>query len=882
MQFENKNILVSVSSPDLQELISNAHAEDFPEFSILDVLDLEASPTSGNLFHKGVLWIMDFQSFVMISGVYGGILPTENKIPMLLLMAEYEWENLNEIDIPHNVTLVSVPFKQVYLQWCIRQSLKGFSKSQESIPPDDKYRKLFFNSTQARIIADAQSLQIKEANKAAEGLYKKDAQELLKCSFDQLHPQFSETIFSELERIPQEGSAPINLKYYTPEGEVYDFELTFHYIWENDNKTLSISINDITEKEKADQQTYQQSEMLRNTLESIDDLFFSLNMEGDFVEYYQPAGGSHLSLSSDVFIGKNIYDVGFPLDVAQRYLKTIEQVIEEDEPQQMDYYLEAFGSRLWYRATISPRKSFFGTNEGVTVLCRDVTKEKKTEEALKRARDFYLTLLADFPTMIWKTNTSKRADYFNKTWLEFTGNSLEEELRKDWSEKLYPADVANVLSVLQQAIKNKSAFQIEHRLRHRNGQYRWVLNAGRPFYNLEGQFAGFIGSCYDITERRKAEEMLNLQKRAMESALEGILIIKDDNENYPVIYANKELENLTRLHSNQIIGEKFINVLGCPLSSDIENSLLTSLKDKNSFKGEIHCRKTSDRPETWRLLYMAPVADKRNSTNHFVAVLSDITETKQVEKTLREKNRQLRKTNEELDRFVYSTSHELRSPLMSVLGLLNIMEAEDKSGEQSAYLEMIRDSISRLDKIIHDIIDYSRNARVEIMHEKIDFVDMIREIIQNHRYVDGFDKVDFRVDVASGAPFLSDKNRIRIIFNNFISNSLRFHNFNQKEPFIDISVKTTPVNTKIVISDNGTGIHEKHLPKLYEMFYRGTEKSKGSGIGLYIVKEIVEKLKGKITVQSEVNAGTSFIVEIPNYLSQNYKVLSFNSEEQTS
>lgn len=634
------------------------------------------------------------------------------------------------------------------------------------------------------------------------------------------------------------------------------------------------------ESGKSSELYFQQAEMLRSTLESIDDLLFSLNREGDFIEYYQPSGGTNLSLTSDVFVGKNIYDVGFPLDVARKYLQTIEQVMDEDRPEQIDYYLEAFGTRLWYNAKVSPRKNLFGIIEGVTVLVRDVTRQKKTEETLKKARDFYLTLLADFPTMIWKSNTARKGDYFNKTWLKFTGNDLDKELRSAWSDKIHPDDLAVFQASLAAAYRNKESFVVEHRLMHYSGEYKWLLNAGRPFYNLDGQFAGYIGSCYDISERKKAEEMMNLQKSAMDSALEGILIIKDDQKDYPVIYVNKEFCKLSPEPEESIIGRPFVSVLGIPETENISEVLAAALASGDGFKGEFSNGKGLDEPDyRCMLLYLAPIIENKSDSNHFVALVSDITESKQVEKTLRENNIKLRKTNEELDSFVYSTSHELRSPLMSVLGVLNLLEADVEQKEKEFYVGMIRESISRLDKIIHDIIDHSRNSRMEVLYEGVDFSDIVEDALKNHQYDQDYSRIRFIIDITDSVPFLSDRKRLGVIFNNLISNNIKFQNFNQEKPEVKISVKTSPVNAIITIQDNGVGISEKHLPRIFDMFYRGTEKSKGSGIGLYIVKEIIDKFKGSIQVQSEVNRGTTFIIDLPNYLNKNYKVLSLQESE---
>ncbi len=837
-----------------------------------------------NLAENKYSLILDFERFTSIQKdaffSYVADLPS-----VLLILDDQDIHLLDSAELPDNFCITFFPLQKPRLDLIVEQSFKKNRLFKNQIARQEKYRNLFLNNAQAQLFIDPNdNTRIIEVNKKAEDLYEKDADYLLRTGLKGLHGKSTEILINKIMQAEKDDLNPVNLQYFSGQGHSKNLKYFINKTKIDSQTQLHLTVLDVTEKEEEDQLYYRQNEMLRSTLESIDDLFFTLNKEGDFNEYYQAADSKHFSLSNDAFIGKNIYDVGFPLDVSKKYLQTVENVIETDQSEQIDYSLEAFGSRLWYSARISPRKNSLGITEGVTVLCRDVTRQKRTEETLKRARDFYLTLFADFPSMIWKTNISKKVDFFNKTWLEFTGNDLETELRTDWVEKMHISEVSSFLTALLNAYERKEPFQIEHRLKHKSGEYQWVINAARPFYNLEGQFAGFIGSCFNINERRKAEEMLKLQKSAMESALEGILILEDDGMDYPVIYANKELSNITGQTDRNLVGQSFLSTIGCPLHQKTRENIIYSLRNKRSFKGEIMCKLQSENDAVekssdiqWRLLYLAPVQNDLTDVNHFVAVLSDITESKKIETTLREKNFELLKTNEELDQFVYSTSHELRSPLMSVLGLINLLESENDISEQSVYIDMIRETISRLDKIIHDIIDYSRNSRSDILYENIDFEDFINRSIENYKYFEKFENVKFNVSIKNGIPFLSDKKRMEIIFNNFISNSLKFHNYEQKAPFVDIKVKTSPVNSVITISDNGSGIEEKHLPHLYEMFYRGNEKSTGSGIGLYIVKEIVDKLQGTIQVQSVMGKGTTFTIILPNNVLENKKLFSLNS-----
>lgn len=250
--------------------------------------------------------------------------------------------------------------------------------------------------------------------------------------------------------------------------------------------------------------------------------------------------------------------------------------------------------------------------------------------------------------------------------------------------------------------------------------------------------------------------------------------------------------------------------------------------------------------------------------NYLFLNIQDTTQTRKTEKILTQRNLELRKTNAELDNFVYSTSHELRAPLMSVLGLISLLEAENNANDRALYVGLMKESIQKLDQIIHDIIDYSRNARFDVKLSPIDFHYLLEKTINNLQYIPDFQKIDIRLRINDDNQFLSDKRRVEIILNNLLSNSLKFHNPEAELPYVEVWVHTSPRQVLIRVEDNGRGIPAQHLPRIFEMFFRGYEQSTGSGIGLYIVREIIEKLNGTIQVESEEGKGSAFTVKLPN------------------
>lgn len=242
----------------------------------------------------------------------------------------------------------------------------------------------------------------------------------------------------------------------------------------------------------------------------------------------------------------------------------------------------------------------------------------------------------------------------------------------------------------------------------------------------------------------------------------------------------------------------------------------------------------------------------------------DITQQKKTEDILKDQNDELTKINSELDRFVYSASHDLRAPLMSVKGLLNMIKVDPEKGNTVKYMELIEKSVHKLDNFISDIIQYSKNSRIDLLVREIDFHELLEESISSLKYMEGAEKVRSIRNIDANCSFYSDPSRLLMVFNNIISNAVRYRDKWKDDSFLQIDIQTTAESARIKFSDNGIGIAKEYIDDVFKMFYRATTESKGSGLGLYIVKSAVEKLQGTIEVQSEFGQGTIFTIEIPN------------------
>lgn len=249
----------------------------------------------------------------------------------------------------------------------------------------------------------------------------------------------------------------------------------------------------------------------------------------------------------------------------------------------------------------------------------------------------------------------------------------------------------------------------------------------------------------------------------------------------------------------------------------------------------------------------------------FMELLNSISDTYDQFETLAEENSELKKTNEQLDHFVYSVSHDLRAPLSSMKGLVEITEEETTEPITLEHMKLLLGSIGKLDHFILDVLDYCRSKRLEIKPERIDFKELIENISDNLRHMNsGNRNVDIKISITQYKEFCSDKIGVGIVLNNLVSNAIRYQNPMSEQPFVDIEVEATDKTANIIVKDNGIGISKEGQTKIFDMFYRVSDETDGTGLGLFLVKETIEKLNGKINVESELGKGSVFQILIPN------------------
>jgi signal transduction histidine kinase len=260
--------------------------------------------------------------------------------------------------------------------------------------------------------------------------------------------------------------------------------------------------------------------------------------------------------------------------------------------------------------------------------------------------------------------------------------------------------------------------------------------------------------------------------------------------------------------------------------------------------------------------------DARAGAWYAIEIVTDLTREKKVMNDLQTALGELKERNFELDQFVYRTSHDLRSPLTTILGLINVIKLKPIPQEIQQYLAMAENRVLKLDHFLQLMLNYLRNTRLEMANHIIDFDALLKDCLLDLAYTKGFDSLSVQWHIMPPVPFYSDPLRIQIIFQNLISNAIKYQDTTTGSPYLHIDVLPRADACEIVFRDNGQGMQAGDLERITNMFFRASPQSDGSGLGMYIVKGAIDRLRGTIAIESPAGKGMNTRIRIPNGLAE--------------
>ncbi len=494
---------------------------------------------------------------------------------------------------------------------------------------------------------------------------------------------------------------------------------------------------------------------------------------------------------------------------------------------------------------------------------QDITQRKQAEDVVHN-----LALIArNAQNAIMITDKNQYILWVNPSFTKLTGYTIEEVLEKNPNKLLAGEETDfEVIKNINRQVSNYESCEVELINYHKSGRKYWAHIYLQPYIDTFGE-QRFFSIHTDITNQKltnlaiaESEEKFRLLS---ENAYD-LVALQDKNGNFT--YVSPSVERLLGYSQEELIGKNPI-----PL---IHSSFRPTLKKYNFYefiKTSLHNRfeyllKKFSGEYIWVETSYQIIKKEGQETAYIQSITRNIDARKKAELALEKTNDDLNKVNQELDSFVYSVSHDLRSPIASSLGLIEVMQGEKDIKVLGEYMELQKQSLNRLDSFISDIVNYSRNSRLEIAADKIDFYDLVESIFSNYSFLPDTNHIKKEIFIKGNSEaFYSDSLRLKIILSNLISNALNYHNSYAKEDsYLHVSIDIKAEKAIITVEDNGVGIDKKYQSRIFEMFFRANNLKPGSGIGLYIVKETVAKIKGSISFVSKSGKGTSFTLEVPN------------------
>lgn len=554
-------------------------------------------------------------------------------------------------------------------------------------------------------------------------------------------------------------------------------------------------------------------------------------------------------------------------------------------------------------------KVFYDTNgqpDKMIGTIRDVTKERKDQLSLIESERKFRLLSDSMPQQIWTSDTEGNLNYYNKSVLEYSGLSLKDLYEKSLLDIVHHDDKDENIKKWNHSITTGEDFLLEHRFRRHDGEYRWHLSRAIPQKDEDGKIRMWVGTSTDIQDQKTFSDLLekqvkdrtkelNLLNEILKESEERYHLMVGEVQDYAILYLSKEgiienwnkgAEKIKGYRTEEIVGRSFENFY---TAEDRENNLpqyLLEQASKHGRYGHEGWRVRKDGTLFWANVVITAIHNDADEVIGFSKVTHDLTSKKDADDKLKrnaielkQKNLELEIMNKELQSFAYISSHDLQEPLRKIQTFSNqIIEKEfDNLSENGKdRFQRMQNAAQRMQTLINDLLAYSRTNTQDIVVTKTDLNKIIKDVIEDLQEEIQEKKATIEIEQVESDVYIVPFQMHQLLFN-LVSNSLKFSRDNVppilkiqceinkgknlKYALLDKETKYCHIN----FSDNGIGFDQKYSDKIFEVFQRlhGKEVYQGTGIGLAIVKKIIDNHKGYITASGESNKGATFDIYFP-------------------
>lgn len=631
-----------------------------------------------------------------------------------------------------------------------------------------------------------------------------------------------------------------------------DLELHVSGVMVRGIRALLLKVRDISPIREQERRLARSRQVNDSLLQAIPDMLVMLNQDLR-IDYAHTQATSLQVLLKEADTGLNYRQLAESWMTAAQQLefeKCLQVVRGGSESAEMQFVCQRDGADLFLEQRLVP----IGDGRELLVMIRDVSAQHRAQLAVRESEQNYREIFHGATEGIIIVEPG------SFTWLD--GNRRAQTLLvvqaadaggREIVKWAIPEHRDRIIHLLNSAVEGQVA-EAEVRFRPDRGPAFFGGLSAR-FVVLGGAFRILI-HLRDITLRKATDGALAQSKTRYQTLVEKMnegLVLTDKDEK--ILFVNQSLCRILGKSESVLLGQKTNDIFG-------EGRYDTLIAEKRKLREqgisdeyEIELTRPNGTAQ-WLLIGGAPYINEQGDAEGAIAIVSDITEQKKTLFKLAEKN-------EELDAFVYKASHDLKGPLASIIGVTNIARDEVSDKGALGYFDLISKSTKRLDMILSELIELTRINKSEISAEPIALEAFVEDIIQGLQHQAKAQGIDFQLDVDADFKLESDRKLLQSILGNLIANAINYHNHDQELPFVRVSARQVHQETVISVEDNGVGIPERMQQRVFEMFYRGTNRSKGSGLGLYIVKTSVEKLEGRIRLSSVPGQGSTFSIYLP-------------------
>ncbi|MGK9477107.1 PAS domain-containing sensor histidine kinase [Melioribacter sp. OK-6-Me] len=632
---------------------------------------------------------------------------------------------------------------------------------------------------------------------------------------------------------------------------------------------------DITEKKILEEKIKEDERQLRLFYDNMFIGVYRTTPDGKIL-FVNPALLNMLKYNSfEELANRNLEDEGFE----PGYDRTTFKAIMEKEGQIIGFVSKwkcKDNTYIWVRESA---KAIYDKNGKIIYYdgtVENITKWKEAEEELEKERNLLRTLIDSIPDQIFVKDKEGRFLLNNKSHLKSLNlnNQLQAIGKKEADlSTAYDSASDNIDEITSSGIPLLNKEEIYITAENKMGR---ALTSKVPLKSKNGKIIGVIGIRRDITQLKEYEQELQENEEKFRTVIEqlydGIILVNEKGE---IIEWNNAMTNFTGLKKDEVINKNYKDI-ATALLPDTEqrppflNITDIPLPDIIKSYGHIYFHKPfefslrqSNGNESIFQIILTPLRTKYG--NSICAIVRDITQSKKYSKTLEIYLEELEKKNEELEKFTYTVSHDLRSPVITIKSFVGLVLEDLKSGRTDKILpdlQKISNAVDSMSQMLDGLLRLSRISRLQNTISKISMNEVIGEVVNS---LQGILPPDTKININPSLPSIEgDRFKIKEVWQNLIENAIK-HSKREKNLIINIDYTQDDKYVTYIIHDNGVGIPEGKLKTIFDLFEKGKPKEPGTGIGLSIVKKIVESHKGSIWAECNgAGKGTSFFVKLPS------------------